>query len=81
MDDNEIILYAADGCGGCQKMKELLDKRGLSYLEKNITRDPEYLEEMRQKGSSTVPTVIFRGKMVIGLRPNMMNRMLDEAGL
>ncbi len=76
-----VTIYVTEGCGSCRQMKELLTSRGVSYIEKNTTTDPGLMDELNRLGSSTVPTVVFGEHIVIGLRPNLMNRLLDEAGL
>lgn len=75
-----VTIYVTEGCGSCRQMKELLSKRAVPYIEKNTTTHPEYMDELSKLGSSTVPTVVFGEHIVIGLRPNLMNRLLDEAG-
>jgi len=63
----EVTVYSIDNCPYCDRAKELLTARGLSYREIKLDRNDH---EARQKllersGMKTFPQ-IFHGETVIG---------------
>ena len=62
-----VEIYTRDYCYYCQAAKELLDRKGVSFMEIDITGRPERRNEMiqRAKGRTTVPQ-IFIGKTHVG---------------
>ena len=75
---NSVTVYTTDRCGMCVGAKKLLEKRGITYREVNLSRDPDgraYLQ--RLTGMFTFPQI------VIGERPvGGFNELLaaDRAG-
>jgi glutaredoxin len=74
----EVVLYAADGCNGCYRVKEFLRRHQVPYLEKNVSKNSEYWHELKDLGSQVVPTIIINGHVLIGLRPNRLLRLIEE---
>ncbi len=62
----EVIVYSKEVCPYCVKAKNLLQRKGVSYIEIKITTD-EQKEEMIKKsgGRMTVPQ-IFIGESHVG---------------
>lgn len=64
---NKIIVYSKDDCPYCDKVKELLANRGLSYEEIRVDLDPEKLAEMLEKSQRrTVPQIFINDHHVGG---------------
>lgn len=57
----KIVLYSAQTCGFCRAAKSLLDDKGISYKEIDISSDPELRGQMMTKanGSRTVPQIFI----------------------
>ena len=61
-----IIIYTKDFCPYCDRAKELLKNKGLSWDEIRVDIDTNQLQEMIDKsGRRTVPQ-IFINKLSIG---------------
>ena len=62
-----VTLYTKGYCPYCAAAKALLDQRGVSYTEFDVTTDKERFEEMlaRSAGGRTVPQ-IFVGDHHVG---------------
>jgi glutaredoxin 3 len=64
---SQITLYTTTPCGYCRVAKALLDKRGVSYEEINLSKDPEGRAELvRKTGMMTFPQVVIDGKSLGG---------------
>lgn len=55
----KIEVYTKDYCPYCTRAKQLLDAKGASYTEFDVTNDMDKFEEMKQKadGRRTVPQI------------------------
>lgn len=63
----EITVYTTDFCGYCNRVKGLLEARGLQFAEVNLTRDPHgRVELVNRTGMMTFPQVLVGGKLVGG---------------
>lgn len=59
------ILYVKPGCPWCQEAIQLLDDNGVSYEQKDVTRDSAARTEMQQKsGQTKAPTLDWHGKIL-----------------
>ena len=64
----EIEIYTTFMCPYCARAKSLLDKKGQSYNEIDVSYDAAKREEMTQKagGRRTVPQIWINGTHVGG---------------
>ena len=62
-----IEIYTTPFCGFCHAAKRLLSSKGLSFVEYDVSRDPQKRQEMmsRAHGRHTVPQ-IFIGDLHVG---------------
>jgi len=62
-----VEIYTRDYCYYCHAAKELLNRKGVSFIEVDITGRPERRAEMIQRasGRTTVPQ-IFIGETHVG---------------
>jgi glutaredoxin 3 len=62
-----IIVYTSPTCGYCRMLKEFLTQRGISFEERDVSRDPSYAQELvRSTGQMGVPVTIIDGQIVVG---------------
>lgn len=56
-----ITMYTTTWCGYCRRLKAMLDREGIAYLEVDIERQPDAAAFVMQVngGNRTVPTVLF----------------------
>lgn len=71
----ELIVYTKDGCPRCAEAKEILQARGRTFIEKNIS-NPQNREEMwnllhQKSGGESVrlvmPVVVVEGEVYYNL--------------
>lgn len=78
----QITVYTTDFCGYCNRVKGLLQARGLEFAELNLSRDPEgRMELAKLTGMMTFPQVLVDGKLVGGFAETLAaveNGRLDE---
>lgn len=62
-----VIVYTTDYCPYCRSAKALLDKRGVTYEEINLARDPDARNQLHQvTGMVTFPQIVIDGKSIGG---------------
>lgn len=60
------VLYVATGCPACKKAKEFIGKNNLNVEIRNISANPKWLEQLNGLKINTVPTLLFKDKLVVG---------------
>ena len=68
MSTSKIVIYTADNCPYCTTAKKLLDSKGLSYSEINISNDNEKRKDLMQKsgGQRAVPQIFINDQHIGG---------------
>ncbi len=64
-----VTVYTTDMCPYCRSAKALLDRRGISYDEINLSRDPDSRHELAQvTGMITFPQIMIDGESIGGFQ-------------
>lgn len=62
-----VTLYTKNGCPYCKAARELLIKRGLEFIEINLTENPDKIDELAKLSETRkVPVVVENGKVTVG---------------
>ena len=74
----KVELYTRAYCPYCERAKELLRIKGISFAEYMVNGEPARLAEMRRRGAGeTFPGVFIAGRLIGGCRELFE---LDESG-
>jgi glutaredoxin 3 len=74
----KVVMYSKDPCPYCVNAKRLLNNKGVSFEEIDLTDKPEEMQSIKTKtGWSTVPIIMIDGKLIGGY--NDM-KALDQSG-
>jgi glutaredoxin 3 len=78
-DTKPVEIYTTPFCPYCHAAKRLLDRKGVSYREIDVSRDPDLRQAMIQRahGRRTVPQ-IFIGSTHVGGSDDL--HALEHAG-
>lgn len=82
--DSKIIIYSTNWCAFCKTEKQYLDKKGISYVEKNVEEDKAAYEELMQKNNGNfqgVPVTDIAGELVLGFDRLKIDRLIQEKGI
>jgi len=55
-----ITVYSANKCMQCRFTKEMLEREGVEFSEKNVDDNETYRDDVRQLGFQTVPVTTLR---------------------
>ncbi|MFC4769805.1 FAD-dependent oxidoreductase [Effusibacillus consociatus] len=72
----KAIVYSSTGCPYCEKIKNDLKNWGIEYEERNVTENPDYFNDLHEKGMFSTPVTFIDGEAFIGYRPNKMKAYL-----
>jgi glutaredoxin 3 len=62
-----VLVYTSPTCPYCRMVKEFLSQRGISFEERDVSRNSSYAEELvRSTGQMGVPVTIIDGQIVVG---------------
>ncbi len=63
----KVIVYSADSCPWCRKVKEYLQSKNVDFVEKDVAHDQEAAVEMVKKsGQQGIPVVDIDGRIIVG---------------
>lgn len=74
----QVIVYGTAGCDFCKTARAYLNARGISYVYKDVERDPEALREFRGHNAYSLPLVVIRDQRVHGYVPGEISRLYEE---
>lgn len=55
----EVIIYTSNGCSSCKAVKDELNASNIDYYEKNISKNPEFRDELVEMGYSMIPVTVI----------------------
>lgn len=72
-DTPQVTVYSATWCAYCHAVKDYLDKKGVSYTDKDVDADPANAQEsMKVSGQTGIPVLNINGKIIVGFdRPSI----------
>jgi glutaredoxin len=75
-------LYVVPACDTCDQVREFLDIRKISVTEKDISKDVELQNELKEKtgGDLRVPVVLIGDKVLSGYNRASLQEALAAAG-
>lgn len=65
-----VTVYSSDGCMQCKFTKELLDREGVVFIEKNISDSETHKKEVIDMGFQGVPVTSIKdssGDLVLAI--------------
>lgn len=76
-----VTLYTFPDCGStCQQARDLLNKRGIPYMEKSITKKEDMDAFRKDSGDNMLPSATIGKTWVKGFLADQWSKELDFAG-
>lgn len=67
MPSPDITLYTTPGCSACAAVKRYLGMKGVTYTEKDVSRNEVWVDEMKRlSGVRIAPVTVVNGKAFYG---------------
>lgn len=61
-----IVVYSGIHCAPCEAVKQFLKERGFEYIEKNVNKDKQARQEMREMGMLSIPVTVIGDQKIQG---------------
>ena len=61
-----VEIYTRSCCSYCERTRELLRIKGVSFAEYVVNGDPTRSAELRQRGGGELPAVFVAGRLIGG---------------
>jgi glutaredoxin len=80
-----VIIYGAEWCGPCHEAQAYLRKKGITFVEKDVDKDPGAAREMQSKlqragkPGGSIPVLDVRGKILVGFNARAVDDALGRA--
>jgi glutaredoxin len=79
-----VIVYGASWCSACHSAMAYFKKKGISFIDKDIEKDPEAAAEMNGKlrraglRGGSIPVLDVRGRIFVGFDPRTVEEALGS---
>lgn len=78
---DKVTLYVMPQCGYCEKVRNLLQQRGVAWNEIDIASSAQGKQEFEARGGRGTPLLIVGGDVVQGADPVRIDALLRQHGL
>ena len=72
-----VVMYATELCGYCQRARRLLERKGVTYEEIRVDREPARRAEMQARSGRTSVPQVFAGERHLGGFDDLVELDLD----
>ncbi len=78
----EVIVYKTSWCGVCKKVEGYLDRKGVTYVAKDIEKDRTAAAELQAKANKagvktgSVPVIDVGGELMVGFDRAQLEKLL-----
>lgn len=62
----------------CSKVKEYLSQKGKTFTERDVSKEPDAINELKKLGVMTTPVTVINGDMVIGFDEQKLEQLLGD---
>lgn len=77
MSEKRVVVYTQPGCSPCNAAKEFLSSNHVPFIEKDITQNPEAIDELLRLGATATPTITVDDEVIIGFDRRRLSELLD----
>jgi len=75
---HKVNIYTLPTCHHCGQAKEFLSRKGVEYVEFDISKDGNALDEMtRISGARSVPVIVGCEDVVVGFDEHRLEEMIN----
>lgn len=74
----KVEIYTSSLCGYCSRAKNLLEKKGVDYIEYDVTYDAAKRQEMTARAGKTAVPQVFIDDKPVGGSSDLIELDIDE---
>ena len=72
----DVEMFTTSSCGVCHMAKAHMKKHGITYVEKDVEQNEDYLRDFYARGGRGVPFIFVGNQSMEGFDPNRLDNML-----
>jgi glutaredoxin len=76
MEQKTVTVYTQPGWPPCKQAKESLSRRGIAFTERDLTRDPAAMDELRRMGVMGTPAIVVGDQVMVGFDEEHLDQLL-----
>ena len=74
-----LAIYTKNNCIQCKMTKKFLAAHHIAFEEHNISREPQYIDYLKEKGFRSVPVIEKNSAPIInGFRPDLLKNLIAQ---
>jgi glutaredoxin len=79
---DQVVLYGTSWCNACKQLRDYLNRRHITFIERNVEIDRAAADELATKAAfagvitDRVPIVDVRGVLLVGYDPVRLDELL-----
>lgn len=70
-----VEMYTREGCGACVLTAKQLDRRGVDWVRIDLDIHPEKVDELKERGFTSLPVIHANDEWWAGYRPDRIRRL------
>ena len=74
--DKDILIYTSNGWGPCHMVKVYLSRKGIPFIEYNVSTDIEARTRLIELGYRSTPVTIIGEETIVGYQPPKIEQAL-----
>lgn len=78
MSNKSLTVYISKQCRDCDRVVDLLNQLGISYMEKNISENRDYLKELQNLSIYATPVVMTEGRTILGYQESKIKQLVER---
>lgn len=72
-----VTIYTKPGCGPCTASKTAMTARGITFTAKDVTADPDALQEVERLGYRQMPVIVAGDQHWSGFRLDLIDGLAE----
>mgnify|MGYP003914641183 FL=1 len=78
--DNNLIIYTAVTCVVCRNLKSYLSEQKISFEEREITQNEEFMAEFSAINANVTPILLTKEMMILGFNKQIVDEKIIGTG-
>lgn len=74
---HKVTIFTSPTCMYCKAAKKYMEEKGVSYEEKDISKDMEARDELIAKGYRGVPIIRIDGEDMVGFDKESLDQIFN----
>lgn len=74
----QAIVYTKNNCVYCKQVKTYLSENNISYEERNVEENEQYMAELEKMEVMSLPVTVIGEYQILGLNKTRFQKALDS---